>query len=276
MADDNVAPNNGAQPEPRDQAVPAGAAKPEKPTDELKQMREELAQLRRTNEQLAASERFWAQRAAAAGHAADEPEPEEQVDDFSDVLPDDDTPGAEDDSPDKFVDDLSASGIKALEKRGVLTKKEAAKMIAEISAKVASRIVAKTTRQIQTDADLFTEFPELKDESSPLFQETGKEYRALVAMDPALKKSPAALLMAARVAKAKLAPSRQDDAERRRRIEAQSGEPGRRPAHDGFEEDDDTLSPRQRAIIAAMGIKEDDYVAAAKKGINVSSRGRRR
>jgi hypothetical protein len=65
--------------------------------------------------------------------------------------------------------------------------------------------VVKTTKaQMAHEARLYKEFPDLENEKSPLYERTVAEYQKLVAEDPELKKSPNAVKIAARIAKASM------------------------------------------------------------------------
>ena len=99
----------------------------------------------------------------------------------------------------------------------------------------------------------------------------------MVKDDASLKKSPAALKMAARLAKAELQPAEKAHKEttRQQRIAAQAGETGR----PGEDDDDDTqLSPMQKKFLARMNadggvqVSEEAFAKRAKKGVNMSTR----
>lgn len=183
--------------------------------------------------------------------------------------------------PDKFADLLSTKGPKAVEeylkRRGFMTGKDAAEMAAKLV-----RDAIKVERRALTQEMRFAQsFPELNDPKSELTQETARVLRELVDEDPSFKKSPGALIAAARLAKANLALKNKgktpDDAEeRRQRRKAQAdvtdGWGG------GYEEDGDPdeLTPMQKRIAEMYGVTEDDYRKHAKQGVNIrGSVGRR-
>ena len=125
--------------------------------------------------------------------------------------------------------------------------------------------------------DLVTKFPELQDAESELFKATGKIYREMVEADPGLKRSPAALGIAAKQAKltldlAKKAALGDDNlAESRRlqRIAAQAGDRGARAGATDFEGgDDDAIGPEAQRIIAQLarfGVTEKGFVEERRK-----------
>lgn len=259
----NAAPKDSAEPVEK----PAKAAKPERDS-EVDKLRKEFEALRKERDELAASERYWAEQARGKGKPADEPEPE----------PEDEEDGPEDDTPDKQFEEFSAKGVEALVKRGLLTKKAAREIIRKEAEKIARSVVGETvtrlSKQQAEDGKLARDYPELSDEKSPLFARTRDIYREMVADDAGLKNSPAALRLAARTAKAELDASERD---RRGRI-ARQGEQGSRNGGGMDSGDDDTLSPRQREILKAFNrdgtseISEDAYLKRAKAGVQMSTR----
>jgi hypothetical protein len=249
-----------------------------KEKDELATLRAENETLRKTNTTLSDSERFWAERAERA--ETERSRGTRTGEDDEDAIPREDKADYdENEESSAFVDDLSATGIKALEKRGVLTKKAAKGMIEEISEKVARKIVGSARASMTQDAELVTQFPELRDDKSALFVETKRIFARNVARDPSLKKSPAALFMAAEQAKLELkikggdnggaGDGRSDeDRERQRRIKEQSGDRGRRGGAEFTEEDDDTIGPQAREVLNAMsrfGVTDDDFKKERKR-----------
>lgn len=272
----------GDEPAPRPPAAPPAKegsnGKAPKQPDELAELRKQFDALRKQNEELAASERYWAEQ--ARGRGKPEPDPEEEPEE-----PEDDDPELTDDTPDKLVDDFSTKGVEALVKRGVLTKKAAREIIRKEAEKVARQIVDTRVRQVTEDSKLMTEFPELNDPESELYKATQKIYRGLVAEDPALRKSVGALKMAARQAKLELkiqarANGRGDEDERVNRIKAQNGDRGDRYSG-GFEDDGDSLPPQAAEIMAAfaqVGVKdldEDHFREQMRRGRENGRRGRR-
>lgn len=266
--------DSNVDPRPANAQPQEGGGKPEKkepnPIEErLARLEKELAERDKRIEELAASERYWAEQARRAVALDDEgdDEPEE---DF----------GIDDDSPDKFVEDLSEKGLEALVKRGVLTRREARELIRQEAQQIAREMIEAETRKLQTDAEIARQFPELQDESSDLFKRTAKIFKEMVAEDESLKRSPKALLLAARTAKAELAAAGKGSAseeERLRRIARQGGgDHARGAAFDA--DDDDSLTPTQRKILEALNadggvqVTEEAYKKRAREGVRMSTR----
>jgi hypothetical protein len=265
-------------------AAPAKAAEVDKggkPKDESAGFRTRIEQLERENQEIKTSERYWAGRAQGApaqdgkGRKPAVQDPEVELGD----LAEEETPEGEAPTPEAFLDALTAKGIEPiieeLRRRGLLVSKQD---VVKLSAEGTRRIVAHERGKMTIDARLAQDFPELKDDTSPLFVETAKIFRANVELDPNLRKSPVALLMAARQAKAELAakvPPKKaagdyrevDDDEaaestdaRRRRINAQRGDMGRDTGAP-FEGDEDNLGPEARDVMTLMGVDEKAYRA---------------
>lgn len=250
--------------------------------------RKQLEEMRKELEETRASEKFWAEKARGAKAADSPPDDDEEPDEPEDD-DDDDDEELKDDSPDKAFEDFSAKGIEALVKRGVLTKKAARQIIERAATKIATKIarteVGKARRELSQDAELASQYPELQDEKSELFVKTREIYRGMVKDDPALKRSPAALKMAARQAKLELQLTeraegrRNGEEERRDRIRRQ-GETGSRRNVEfiGEDEGDDKLSPAQQKILNSFNadgtdeISEDAYLKRAKAGVRMSTR----
>jgi hypothetical protein len=284
MADDlEVSPGTGGQgDQPPGSPAGGGAKKSDAGADELKSLRAEVDRLKKSNEQLTESERYWAGLARRGGAGEEDGE-----DDLDDAEPEakptakgkrraEPEPDEDDlDDPAKFVDALSAKGPKVLDavlrKRGFLTAEGAAKLVQDA--------IQRERHSMSTDAELVTRFPDLKDAESELSQETGRIFREAVKRDPAAKRSAAALLMAAELAEFRLAqkaaktkaqPAREDDdereTERRRRVEAQQGARGTRGRAEVEDEpDDDYLGPQAQAVIAALGVKPERYLDERRK-----------
>jgi hypothetical protein len=274
---------------------------------QAKALETRIAELTRTNTELSASERYWADRAQQAPPpaATAPPAPEN----FNEFIPEGPKPreGAPDYSdPTKFVEALSEKGpvaiVEALAQFGILPRDQ----ILTDAAKVANGIVERKAATITADAALVGQYPELKDENSELFKATRIEYRNLVAVDPKLAKSSATLIMAARTAKLALdlkaaqtnggqqqrrapANAQPEDAtgffaddgatpeerERRERIAAQSGDRGHGANRETFADEGDELSAVQRSVIAAFNadggfqITEDAYKNRARNGVQM-------
>jgi hypothetical protein len=247
-------------------ADPETGDKGDKTTDkgETAELRKQVADQKKRLDELAASERYWADKAKGGADAGGDPEDPGEGADDDDGGEAPETPI----SPDDFLDELSKTGPaaieKALGKRGFVRKEDVVKLATEI----ANNVVARERGKITSDARLVSEYPELRDEKSELFIETGKVYRELVAADPKLHKSPATLLLAAKYAKQELKlrdmrPKARDadeqppdyreteDDDRTNRLKGQMGTTGR--GHGAPREDDDEIGPQARAVIEAMG-----------------------
>ena len=266
MTEPNDAPQNqdagGAQ-QPQEQG------KETQSNDQLEAIQQQLDSLQKSVaerdkmiEELRASERYWAERAAAS---TQQPDDEDQGDEPELI---------EDDNPDRFVEDLSNEGVAALKKRGLLTREEAM----ELAAKVAEKKISEATKRLETDAKIIREFPELQDEKSPLFQKTAEIFREMVAQDDTLKRSPNAMMLAARAARAELGSATQPAPEsREERIARQAGGRGV-PAGSRQTEDDDGLTDTQKRILSALNadggvqVTEEQYRARAREGVRMSTR----
>jgi hypothetical protein len=250
--------------------------------------REEVARLKQELKELKESERYWAAQAQRGGKGEEEETPEEEPEDLSalgELLEKykEEKPEAAEMSAEDFVDELSKIGPKAVqklvEKMGYVRKQDVAKMAAEISRDIARAEVRAEVTKRTHDAELVQRFPALKDESSELFKETGKVFRAAVAKDPRLKASPVALMMAAEAAEEKLKarngarrPKDEDydyreaderERTRRERVKSQQGDTGRGTAR---EEEDDGLGPQAKQLVAMWGLEEADYKKAKRRG----------
>ena len=227
-----------ATPPAGDAAAAAAAAAPDP-----KALAAEIAALKTQVAEKDEAVRFWhgkAKEGAAApapkGAAADET-------DETDLLDLIGTKGA------KGLDDLLA-------KRGYVKS-------VDVDAKVNERAT-----QMTREAALVSEYPDLADDSTPFFKDTAKEYGELLKQG-----MPKALAMQTAAERTELARLRGGgektpkgdaaEAERVRRIKAQSGDKTRRPA--GGEEPGDELTSDQRTAAAAMGVSEADFKAAQKE-----------
>jgi len=238
--------------------------------------------LLRERDEARESERYWSGLARNGGRGPQpvaDPVEDEPID--TSFLEDVDEPNLEGDTPEKLVDEFAAQGVGALKKRGFITAADAHKLAVDVASRVTRELIGQERQKMTTDAQIMADFPELKDPNSELFQETAKHYQRAVAMDPAAKKTPAALYLAAQAAKASLkgrAPApRQDDGfepehDRRQRAASQDARPR---ARGPVEEPDDMLGDEARQVIRQMGISEDEYKASRKAMGNTGQRGRR-
>jgi|GEM_PF-5618232 len=239
--------------------------------------RTEAESLRRERDEARESERYWSAHARGNGQQQQAAEPE--AEDGSEFYAEE-TPADDDDTPEKLVDDFAATGVKALQKRGFITAADAQRLAVDTAVKVSREMINRERQKMGSDTKILADFPELKDEKSDLYKETAKHYQEAVAMDPSAVKSPAALYLAAKTAratlKAKAAPRRDDDddrpepeSDRRARANSQDG----RAKHRAEVEDDDMLGSEARSIVKSMGITEAEFKASRKE---TAGAGRRR
>ncbi len=274
VTDANVDP----QPKPGDSADKGGKKGEDKnPLEErVKALEKEAADKDKRIGELTESERYHFERARQLAEGQDEGDDDEPK-------PKDDDELIED-SADKTVDAFSTEGIAALVKRGLLTKKDAREMFRKIAREEADQVIGVESAKLRTDAELVQKYPELSDSKSKLFERTGAIFREMVTGKPELERSPNALLLAARAAKAELAAEtgaarqNESEADRQKRIAAQAGGAGARGAGFTGDEDDKTLSPIQKRIInrfnaeGGLQITEDAYGKRANEGVRMSVR----
>jgi hypothetical protein len=247
-------------------------------------VQERIERLERRLAESEQSERYWAGIAKNGGGGRQAEPEEDDTPDASEFLEDDETEELDGDTPEKLVDEFAATGVKALSKRGFITKADALKLATEAAIKVSRELIGRERVKMSSDQQLIAEFPELKDPKSDLYKETAKIYQQAVAMDPNAKKSPAVLLMAAKAAKLSLkpAPSRRDrdddddfeetESERRDRARSQDSRPRGRG---DLDDHDDRLGDEARHIISGFGITEEEFKAAQKDTMRSRPRGRR-
>ena len=267
----------GADPTKTGDAKAGDKGADKKGGDELDALRRELAQTKTSLAQVTESERYWAERARGGKDADGKADWDEPEDEFSAYRPKAEEADGDLDDPVKFSDALAEKGPAAIERalraRGFVPVDEVVKIAQQAAAKAAKSEVGKA----RADVDLVTKFPELQDAESELFKATGKIYREMVEADPGLKRSPAALGIAAKQAKltldlAKKAALGDDNlAESRRlqRIAAQAGDRGARAGATDFEGgDDDAIGPEAQRIIAQLarfGVTEKGFVEERRK-----------
>jgi hypothetical protein len=249
----------------------------ETPNDKVTLTRAEVDGLRRDRDEARESEKYWA-GVARNGRAA-EPAAEPDDDDAREFIDDETPDGIEGDTPEKLVDEFAAKGVAALKSRGFITARDAQKLAAEVAVRVARQMIGQQVTRSTTDAQIMAAYPELKDQTSELFKATAKIYQEAVAMDPSAKKTPAALFLAAKAAKASLKPApkpREEDddepeveSDRRRRADSQDSRPRGRGQ---VEDHDDMMGPEARQICKDMGITEAEFKASQK---TTATRGRR-
>lgn len=215
--------------------------------------------------------KFWSEKAA---HAAERPAKAAKEAD------EDETPLSVD-----LVDAITSGNKKqikaALKEMGVALRDEVDR---DIDTKIGN-----TRAQIAHEAQLYSKYPDLQDESSALFERTKEIYQDL-AKDPTMAKSPKLVEAAARIANAELGkpekqkakPAREADPDedepeyeedRQERVRSQQGSRGRAAAEKP--RDNDELSGMQKSIIekfraAGAPLTEDTYRARARKGVQMS------
>jgi hypothetical protein len=238
--------------------------------------RAQAESLQRERDESRQSEKYWADM-ARNGRTAEPPAEPDDEDDARQFIDEDDAPdGIDGDTPEKLVDEFAAQGTKALDKRGYVKAADVKKMAAEIAVKVARQMIGQQVVRSTTDNTIMTQFPELKDPKSELYAATAKLYQEAVAMDPNAKKTPAALYLAAKAAKASLKPAPKPDddepeveSDRRRRADSQDSRPRGRSQ---VEDHDDMMGPEARQICKDMGITEAEFKEGQKAA---GRRGRR-
>ncbi len=246
---------------------PPAKAEPTETEKRLTALEKELATAKASLAETQQSERYWANK--ARGTPAPEPEPEP----VDDEVPEPGVSPFAGEKPEKFLDDLSAEGLGAMLKRGVITQEQFDGALAKLEDRITRKVESRLQLHAQHTAmdAKFNEFPELLADSkrvaageqpqTELYKRTKEHFRAMVADDPSLKNSVGATLAAARLAKKELemeakaaAPangSGDRQSQRRERIAAQGGE--RAPAG-GSEEGagNDELSATAREVIGNL------------------------
>lgn len=270
-----VIENEVIETDPQQPVVPDKGQGKEGKEDNVTISRAELESIKRESQEREQAARYWSGLHQQSKTAA---EPESEDIDPSEFLDEEDVAGqgVEDDTPEKLVNDLAAKGVAGLKSRGFITAKDAQKLAADVAVKVSRELIGRERTKDRSDNTIMTEFRELKDEKSDLFKETAKLYAKAVAMDPNVKKTPAALYLAASAARELLkakAPARQrnddDDynryepeTDRQQRIDAQDGRSRGRGVIDAT---DDMLGDEARDVIRQMGITEAEYKESQKQ-----------
>ncbi len=225
---------------------------------ELRELKESNAAKDKRIDELSASERAWSDRALRATR---EPAPRE----LKEVA----TP-EEIETGEQLLDDLSKDGLKALQKRGFVKLADVQKLIDE----TVERTTGEGRAEGQFQSIMADEFPEMaadlalfeagKAPKTELFVMAAEIYRDAIALDPELKGSKSALIMAARQAAATLEAQgkrKADDrterqANRRQRIEAQRPDRSQTADDDGAPE----LNAKQKQMAKDLGISEDKFL----------------
>ncbi len=254
----------------RDAQTPGAPGSGQGNEDKITISKADYERLNRELTETKQSERTWAdmarRNAAPVQQAVEEPE-EDDIDSeqFRDEeaadIPDDDT-------PEKLVEDIASKGVSAIKGRGFITAKQAQDIAIETAKKVSRELIGRERQKITADTEVFREFPELRDPNSELFKATSIRYQKAVALDPGVKKTPAALYLAAEAARESLKSKsgagnrntrqQEDEEDRRQRANSQDGRPrGGRAVAD--EDDDDMLGDEAKQVIKLMGVNEADF-----------------
>lgn len=274
--------------EPIDQIAPGQApepaAQPEKKKDDdpIRELRDEFKSIKRELAETREDAKYWREQANRGGRATPEPEaePEPEPDlgdlDLTEVVTANDSKGL----------------VSALKKLGFVSRKE-------VEAEIAQK-----TGQLTHEAKLYSEFPDMQDDASELFQRTAEIHQDLC-RDPDMAKSKRLIETATKMAAAELGieprstrrarPSESDRTPRRERVEdsdrrgdyedeeervsrvrAQQGVRGRTPGRKAENPDaTEELSPTQKTIVqrlrdAGANITEEGYAKRALRGISMS------
>lgn len=271
IAIDPGAPHELDHEEPEPAKKPA--AEPAAIEKDLADLRGRVTAAEKAAADAKADAQYWAERARRPAERT-EPEPRQE--------PEPRRTRAADEKPEKVLDDMTVEGVEALRKRGFITAEEMEERLAEVAAQADAKINA-TYSDASFDMQLNREFPEVGIESAkiakgeratdPLFIRAGEIYRESIALDPNLKGSKSALLIACRQARSELKgkddvqtdtpPKKKsgDDPEkrsvRRERIERQMPERGRASG----DESDDTpsMSGMAKEMGRHLGLKDEDF-----------------
>lgn len=242
----------------------------------------ELESLQRQVRELGESERTWAGIARGNAGRVAEPQVVEEDDelDSAQFMDDDAADIPADDNAEKMVADIASEGVRAISKRGFVTGKQAQEIAIEAAKAVTKEMIGREVSKRTTDTAIMEKFPELRDQNSELFKETAARFKEAVAIDPKSAKNPGALFLAAKAAKESLErknPSRgrdddfEDEQDRRTRVRSQDSRPSGRAEID----DDDMLGNEAKAVIAGMGISQDQF-KTSRKELGISGARRRR
>lgn len=228
---------------------------------ELRTIREENAALKKNLTESQESERAWSERALRAGQKPEAVEPPEKKSATAEDL----------ETGEQLLDDISKDGLKALKKRGYVTLSDVQKLVNESI----ERAVGENRSEGQFQNVMEDEFPDMaadlkrvnagKKPETELFILSAEIYNDAIALDPDLKGSKSALIMATRQAAAQLqldGKRKVDDkatreASRRERIDRQK--PDR--ASSGSDVDETPgLNAKQKQMAADLGISEDKFM----------------
>ncbi len=243
---------------------------------EVDRLKQENADLKRRREEAEEDARYWSRRGQPQPKETDEepaaPAPREVIKE----------------KPEKLLDDLTSEGLEALRKRGFITADQLENVLAENDKRTESKIAA-ARADAEFGARLGTEFPEIAEDSarisrgekpkSEIFARASEIYRESIGLDPELKGSKSALILACRQAKAELTlkaqdnrnavrnaeeerprgdrPSPRERAERRReRIDSQRPDRASSPDESAG---DPSFSSQQTEVMKRLGVKPEEF-----------------
>lgn len=246
---------------------------------ELEDTRKQLESARRERDEAKQSEKYWSDRARSqrveVPETDDEPEPEDAG-----------RPQVRRDKPEKLLDEMTEEGIEALRKRGIVTQEDLDAALAKQAKKNDARL-ALSQRQNAFDQQFNREFPDIaadglriqrgEQPKTEAFKRAQQHFKDMIADDPSLRDSPAALRAAAKMATKELemeakhakesARDRQES--RRDRIDGQRGErPG--AGHSESDDEENQLSPLAQQISRGLGLSDAEaqkaYATAGRNG----------
>lgn len=230
---------------------------------ELRETKEENTRLRSQNDELSQSEREWSRIARA------KPEPAAPV--VKEKLTEEEIETGE-----QLLDDLSKEGLAALKKRGFVHRDELKQYVDESIERAQGD--GRTENNYQ--AIMSSEFPEILEDldriakglkpQSEIFMRTAGIYQDAYTLDPELKGSKSALIMASRQAAAQLSMEGKREiqseadrqADRRKRIDNQRPDRSRKGS-DATEETG--LTAKQKEAAALLGVSEADFTKSQEK-----------
>jgi hypothetical protein len=246
-------------------AAPAAAQAATPPATPQPDHSAEIAALKAEVESTRQAAEFWRSQRTPAPASAPAADPEPEPEDNTDIL-----------------DLLATQGAKGFDafmrKRGYVSQKE-------VEATVRATVEAKGA-QLSTEAELLSNYPDLRNKDSEFFRMTALNYGELknqgvpehLAMKLAAQQAELQGIRSGKVktpAQVATETAAEKEAARLARIKAQSGERQARTADGIGEEGDDELTAAEKHICVAMGISEDAYKARAKKGVQMGGLGRK-
>lgn len=230
-------------------------------------------------QELESENKFWAAKAKGTAEKlqAKDPEPDDLDKFFADAWLDEGTAA-------QLLDEIGEKGVAALQKRGVVTKSQLKGVMAAMEARlvkkaenIATSRVESARSELNTEAKLLHDYPDLRDETSDFAKAAAKEFAAMVAEDPALNNY-SGLRLAAKIVKAQQAASPSSGSgsllSRAHRIAAQSPTRGSRQAaafEDGEEPEIDFDDRSLLAFSSRYGVNEKQVREFKRKGLTLSA-----